>query len=91
MLVKLNKIYSLEHEYYNNTEDLPDGFPDRVKGLLTTAKNDAERNQGGAKMRIELREIYKTFKNMKSIYFRYICICLYVDILYIVAKLHSIS
>jgi len=45
VLVKLNKIYSLEHEYYNNTNDLPSGFPERVKNLLTTAKNDAENNQ----------------------------------------------
>jgi len=46
VLVKLNKIYSLVHDYYNSTtEKLPEDFPDRVKGLIDGRKNEADRNQ----------------------------------------------
>jgi len=40
IFLKLNKIFDLEHEYFNSVEDLPEGTPPRVEKIMNGLKGE---------------------------------------------------
>jgi len=62
IFLKLNKIYGLVHDYFNNTDHLPDDFPANLK---TVIENQSDKNQVWINCRPEYPADKEGIKSMK--------------------------